>query len=128
MAPGTADDSIWPMLQNKQKILNEVGLSKDSYQEVSVSFQKLQKDEKIASCLDTGVTSVNTLDISTYFKSPEIKKNVISKNAIEHERNGSENDEDIKNEMNEDKVNRNAVKNLDFFNDDLDDMLMSVDI
>lgn len=70
LAPGTADDSIWPLLLNKQKILEEIGLSKDSFNNVAVNKQDSTNGESLAECLNTGVTSANTLDITTYFKSP----------------------------------------------------------
>lgn len=31
IAKGTADDIIWPMLQNKQGVLNKIGLCNDNY-------------------------------------------------------------------------------------------------
>lgn len=31
MAGGTADDVLWPMVQEKLKVLNRVGLSKDDF-------------------------------------------------------------------------------------------------
>lgn len=58
------------MLQNKQKILEEVGLSRDSLDNVVVNKQKVES-ESIAECLGGGLTSANTLDISTFFKSPK---------------------------------------------------------
>lgn len=71
LAPGTADDSIWPMLQSKQKILGEAGLCKDSFDNVAVNKQKVESVAPIADCLGSAITSANTLDITTYFKSPE---------------------------------------------------------
>lgn len=71
LAPGTADDSIWPMLQNKQKILGEAGLCKDSFDNVTVNKQIVECAAPIADCLGRGLTSAHTLDITSYFKSPE---------------------------------------------------------
>ena len=69
LASGTADDSIWPMLQEKQKILEEVGLSKDSFDKVSVSKQPSDASELTEDLNVTlNRTSANTLDISCYFK------------------------------------------------------------
>lgn len=71
LAPGTADDSIWPMLQSKQKILGEAGLCKDSFDNVAVNKQSAENSTPIADCLGNSFTSAHTLDITTYFKSPE---------------------------------------------------------
>lgn len=75
LAPGTADDSIWPMLQDKQKILGEAGLCKDSFDNVTVNKQKVESSGPIADCLGGNLTVAHTLDISNYFKSPEKPSN-----------------------------------------------------
>ncbi|XP_018333188.1 SWI/SNF-related matrix-associated actin-dependent regulator of chromatin subfamily A-like protein 1 isoform X2 [Agrilus planipennis] len=49
LAPGTADDYIWPLLQNKQKTLNEVGLYRDSFEDAFVVKQDLNKKQE---CLE----------------------------------------------------------------------------
>nr|CAI5846457.1 unnamed protein product [Callosobruchus analis] len=65
MAPGTADDHIWSLLQEKQKTLNEVGLSRDSFDAVPVS------NPTITDKLNKPTTSMNT--IADYFS--ERRKN-----------------------------------------------------
>lgn len=40
LADGTADDYIWPMLLEKQQVLSEAGLSKDSFEKVEVSMEE----------------------------------------------------------------------------------------
>lgn len=74
LAAGTADDYIWPMLQEKQKILNGIGLCKDYYEDVTVSKQSNSCNQNVADCLNSSLTSANTLDISSYFSSPNKKK------------------------------------------------------
>lgn len=71
LAPGTADDSIWPLLQSKQKILSEIGLCKDSFEEVTITKQNSTKEKSIAECLNSSMTAACTFDISTYFSSPK---------------------------------------------------------
>lgn len=71
LAADTADDSIWPMLQSKQKILGEAGLCKDSFDNVTVNKQTAESSGVIADCLGNSFTAAHTLDISSYFKSPE---------------------------------------------------------
>lgn len=71
LAPGTADDSIWPLLQSKQKILSQIGLCKDSLEEIKVIKQNSSKEKSIAECLNSSITAASTLDISTYFSSPK---------------------------------------------------------
>lgn len=59
------------MLQSKQKILGEAGLCKDSFDNVTINKQKVESTSPIANCLGNSFTSAHTLDITTYFKSPE---------------------------------------------------------
>ncbi|XP_050677167.1 SWI/SNF-related matrix-associated actin-dependent regulator of chromatin subfamily A-like protein 1 isoform X2 [Leptidea sinapis] len=40
LANGTADDYMWPMLQNKLNVLNNVGLSKDTFQDTTMKHQE----------------------------------------------------------------------------------------
>ncbi|KAL0821998.1 hypothetical protein ABMA28_005384 [Loxostege sticticalis] len=40
LAPGTADDAIWPMLQNKLNVLNDVGLSRDTFEDSTMKHQE----------------------------------------------------------------------------------------
>lgn len=82
LAPGTADDYIWPLLQSKQKILKEAGLSKDSFENVSVNKQDCTKNLDTAEFLNSSITCMNTLDITSYFKSPE-KSDKDSRDKIE---------------------------------------------
>lgn len=63
------------MLQSKQKILGEAGLCKDSFDNVTVNQQKADNSGPIADCLGSSFTSAHTLDITTYFKSPEKSTN-----------------------------------------------------
>ncbi|KAG5898702.1 hypothetical protein JTB14_030652 [Gonioctena quinquepunctata] len=39
ISPGTADDSIWPMLQEKQRTLNKAGLCRDSFENITIEKQ-----------------------------------------------------------------------------------------
>lgn len=72
LAPCTADDSIWPMLQEKQKILGEAGLCKDTFDNVSITKQSEVTDNLTGDLNVTlNHTSVGTLDISSYFKDTE---------------------------------------------------------
>ncbi|VEN34268.1 unnamed protein product [Callosobruchus maculatus] len=59
MAPGTADDHIWSLLQEKQKTLNEVGLSRDSFDAVAVKDYTITNDQNIS---NGPTTSINTID------------------------------------------------------------------
>lgn len=55
LADGTVDDHIWPLLLHKQDVLNEVGLSKDSFKNTTVSEQVVT------------ATNLGTRDITNYF-------------------------------------------------------------
>lgn len=81
IAAGTADDSIWPMLQSKQKILEEVGLSKESLKDIEPIIQEAAK-ENHANCLNSSITSSNTLDISTYFSPHKTNATTSSQNEF----------------------------------------------
>lgn len=72
---------MWRLIQEKQKTLNKIGLSIDSFDNVSVSNQVGSKPDSIPRCLNTDITDFDTLDISAYFKSPE-KKNDRSKDDL----------------------------------------------
>lgn len=37
VAGGTADDVLWPMIQEKLKVLNKAGLSKDNFEEADAT-------------------------------------------------------------------------------------------
>ncbi|RZB39001.1 SWI/SNF-related matrix-associated actin-dependent regulator of chromatin subfamily A-like protein 1 [Asbolus verrucosus] len=100
LAPGTADDSIWPMLQEKQKILSEVGLSKDSFDNVAVTKQQTDKIEALTEDLNITITEANTLDITSYFKSTS----------------------------SESKCESSFGDNSDIFNDGFDDVLSTIEI
>lgn len=43
LADGTADDYIWPMLLEKQSVLSEAGLCKDSFSDVNICEQNPDK-------------------------------------------------------------------------------------
>lgn len=103
LAPGTADDSIWPLLQNKQKILGEAGLSKDNFDNVTVHKQSTDG----AVSLNKSVTSENTLDITSYFKSPKKSEN----NSADLFEDGFD----------------EAIGKMDVFDDGLDDVLANMD-
>nr|XP_022916866.1 SWI/SNF-related matrix-associated actin-dependent regulator of chromatin subfamily A-like protein 1 isoform X1 [Onthophagus taurus] len=107
LAPGTADDYMWPLLQEKQKILSEIGLTKESYQNVEVKKQHLVKSDEIRNCLENCLgsshTECGTLDISSYFESPKKKLKMENKN-----------DE--------------GDLGYDLFNDGFNDLLSSIDI
>lgn len=71
LATGTSDDYVWPMLQDKQKVLNGIGLCKDYYENVSITKQNNSSKELLAGHLNnSSLTLANTLDISSYFSSP----------------------------------------------------------
>lgn len=89
------------MLQNKQKILEEVGLSRDSFDNVSITKQETETVNRLTENLDISFnrTTANTLDITTYFK-------------------------DTKNES----KSENSFDESDIFDDGLDDILGNLDV
>ncbi|XP_060522006.1 SWI/SNF-related matrix-associated actin-dependent regulator of chromatin subfamily A-like protein 1 [Cylas formicarius] len=77
LADGTADDSIWPLLKEKEESLSEFGLCKKSLDNASVRKQDTCKADVITDGLNISViepiTVANTLNISSYFTSPKKK-------------------------------------------------------
>ncbi len=43
---GTADDELWPLLQNKLDVLNKAGLSKDNFKDSDARHHAKERDEK----------------------------------------------------------------------------------
>ena len=105
LALGTADDPIWALLQTKQKILKEIGLSEDSFDDVSVIDHNMSYSEALPKCLNTSITDFHTLDITTFFKSPEKKTEI---------------DDNVQN------VEVSCIDAMELFNDDFDEVLSNV--
>lgn len=74
LAPGTADDPMWSLLQTKQRTLTEVGLSKDNFEDVEV---KKQNNTVISEGLDLNLSRVSSSiqDIRMYF-TPEKRRKI----------------------------------------------------
>lgn len=106
LARGTADDSIWPLLQEKQRTLNAVGLCRDSFQQVTVS------EYKISDSLNCTVGS-NESDIRNYF-TPEKKRKI-------------EQFDDVFDDGFDDMLSESTKEAEDMLNDGLDDILCDVD-
>ncbi|PSN48342.1 SWI/SNF-related matrix-associated actin-dependent regulator of chromatin subfamily A-like protein 1 [Blattella germanica] len=45
VAKGTADDHLWPMIQNKLNVLNKAGLSKDNFMETEATYVQKSKTQ-----------------------------------------------------------------------------------
>lgn len=108
LAPGTADDSIWPILQEKQRTLAQVGLNKDNFEDVTI---KKQDTSLITEGIDFNITNLSQgkEDIRLYF-SPEKKIKLDKDNVVD------------------DKMTNNGLQNLeDIFNDGLNDALCDID-
>ena len=43
---GTADDELWPLLQNKLDVLNKAGLSKDNFKDSDARHHAKEREEK----------------------------------------------------------------------------------
>ncbi|XP_030757655.1 SWI/SNF-related matrix-associated actin-dependent regulator of chromatin subfamily A-like protein 1 [Sitophilus oryzae] len=101
LADGTADDSIWPLLQSKQQILNEVGLCKSSFDNIS---EKPQETKHI-------FVESRKKSLITNFFDKEPKK-------VDDERIGGS------------KIGSDSGINDfdDILNDDFDDVLCNIDI
>jgi len=47
VARGTADDSLWPMIQKKLVVLNKAGLSKDNFEESEEKNMEMEKQKTL---------------------------------------------------------------------------------
>ncbi|XP_072396063.1 SWI/SNF-related matrix-associated actin-dependent regulator of chromatin subfamily A-like protein 1 [Diabrotica undecimpunctata] len=108
LAGGTADDSIWPLLQEKQRTLNAVGLCRDSFESVGVSKQKSRVSSDNVDSLH-----LSGNDITNYF-TPKKRK-------IE------ELDEDIFDDGFDDLLSESTREAEDLLNDGMDDVLCDID-
>ncbi|GJQ85471.1 hypothetical protein Trydic_g23894 [Trypoxylus dichotomus] len=81
LAPGTADDAMWRLIQDKQATLNKIGLSKGSFDNVTVSKQDVSGRDRALDSPNKSTTNFSTLDISSYFTSSA----ALSANADEDE-------------------------------------------
>lgn len=108
LAPGTADDSIWPMLQEKQRTLTQVGLCKDNFEDVAIKKQNAAGDTHGIDFNVSGNFSPQK-DIRVYF-TPEKKRKIENSNECA------------------DNTVNSAVQNKDdVFDDGLDDALCDLD-
>ncbi|XP_044759876.1 SWI/SNF-related matrix-associated actin-dependent regulator of chromatin subfamily A-like protein 1 [Coccinella septempunctata] len=140
LAPGTADDSIWPMIQKKQKILTEAGLFKDSFNDVEMKNQQTSSESTLTEGIEN-TTILNTLDISSYFISPSKKQKIndsvvsdLNESLLEDCPELNRNLNSSVSEVNSNRGNicDNAPKSVvnidDMFNDGFDDILSCIDI
>lgn len=71
------------MLQEKQKVLNGIGLCKEQYENVLKTKQISSNKEGLTENLNiTSLTAASTLDISSYFSSPTKEKGNDVKNSV----------------------------------------------
>ncbi|XP_072945205.1 SWI/SNF-related matrix-associated actin-dependent regulator of chromatin subfamily A-like protein 1 [Epargyreus clarus] len=70
LARGTADDVMWPLLQNKLNVLNDVGLSTDSFEDAALKHQ--ESNNKITQYLSPIRLPKNKND---YIPGTNIRKN-----------------------------------------------------
>lgn len=99
---------MWHIIQQKQQTLNQIGLSKESFDNVAVRKQSLTRKESTRDYLNgstTTTTNCRTLDITSYFISP--KKQTESSPTSE----------------------MNSSFSIDLFDDDsMDDILSKLDV
>lgn len=128
------------MLQKKQKILNQVGLCKDNFNDVEVKNQPACSETVLTEGIQHA-TLHKTLDISSYFVSPN-KKQKINDGVVSDMNdslledcpnltqilNSSMTKCELDMEQNCDNIDKHEVNVSDMFNDGFDDILSSIDI
>lgn len=81
LAKGTADDYLWPAIQKKIDVLNEVGLDQNfDLNKADVSNQSLIYQKKLDDYMDVSLpsTSLNTSDNANLHESSENLKNLLN--------------------------------------------------
>nr|XP_023019905.1 SWI/SNF-related matrix-associated actin-dependent regulator of chromatin subfamily A-like protein 1 [Leptinotarsa decemlineata] len=109
IAPGTADDHIWPLLQEKQRTLKTAGLCKDSFDNVTVTKQD---NEVVTDGLDASGNRIP--DTRTYYM-PTKKRKV-------------ESSDEIFDDGFDDILSKCSMEAEDAFNDGFDELLGEIDI
>lgn len=80
VAPGTADDDIWPMIQRKLNVLNSIKLSSDSYVDAEKQVSQTDEFDQHQTLITDSFFNFDTIDSvvddnRTFVDEPERKRN-----------------------------------------------------
>ncbi|XP_063829169.1 SWI/SNF-related matrix-associated actin-dependent regulator of chromatin subfamily A-like protein 1 [Ostrinia nubilalis] len=81
IAPATADDAIWPMLQNKLNVLNDVGLSRDTFEDSTLKHQESKNNM-------TQYLSPISKNKNDYIPGTNIRKGTLKSDTSKNQMNG----------------------------------------
>ncbi|XP_053610270.1 SWI/SNF-related matrix-associated actin-dependent regulator of chromatin subfamily A-like protein 1 [Plodia interpunctella] len=125
LAPGTADDHMWPMLQEKLNVLNDVGLSHDTFEDSTTKHQESKNNM-------TQFLSPVTKNKNDYIPGTNIRKDSIKPNK--HKDNTNVTDDKTDDEINllngDEKLIDEFCENGDdsFFDKEGDELLANIDL
>ncbi|KAM3957943.1 SWI/SNF-related matrix-associated actin-dependent regulator of chromatin subfamily A-like protein 1 [Aphomia sociella] len=114
LAPGTADELMWRMLQGKLDVLNNVGLSKETFEDTTVTHQETKNNI-------TQYLTPNMKNKSDYIPGTNIRKSSVA----EERSNGSSNHVDNFdiNEIPEDQFDDELL-----FDEEVDELMANIDL
>ncbi|XP_048482179.1 SWI/SNF-related matrix-associated actin-dependent regulator of chromatin subfamily A-like protein 1 [Plutella xylostella] len=72
LAPGTVDDFIWPLLQGKLNVLNEVGLCGETFENATTSLQESRNN------ITQYLSPSSSKNVNDYIPGTNIRKNSIN--------------------------------------------------
>ncbi|XP_052755113.1 SWI/SNF-related matrix-associated actin-dependent regulator of chromatin subfamily A-like protein 1 [Galleria mellonella] len=126
LAAGTADDLMWPLLAAKLHVLNNVGLSKDTFEDTTVSHQDSKNN--ITEYLGPGSAVKNKND---YIPGTNIRKNsVVSNDSTCNTSLQAHNTDDKtgENGISDDEKLADAFGDESFFDEEGDELLANIDL
>ncbi|XP_059048695.1 SWI/SNF-related matrix-associated actin-dependent regulator of chromatin subfamily A-like protein 1 [Achroia grisella] len=121
LAAGTADDLMWPLLQGKLNVLNNVGLSKDTFEDTTVKHQDSRNN------ISQYLSPSTVKNKSDYIPGTNIRKisTDTSCNMSLQTQNGDKTD---CNGISDDEKLADAFAEDSFFDEEGDELLANIDL
>ncbi|XP_060804860.1 SWI/SNF-related matrix-associated actin-dependent regulator of chromatin subfamily A-like protein 1 [Amyelois transitella] len=124
LARRTADDLLWPLLQHKLQVLNDVGLSRDTFENTSTSHQ--DSKNHISQYLSPTLKNKNDYIPGTNIRKDSIKSNKDNSNSTS---DSNKTDDEIS-LLNDENLIGEFCENGDesFFDEEGDELLANIDL
>uniref|UniRef100_A0A2H1WDI0 SFRICE_002532 n=1 Tax=Spodoptera frugiperda TaxID=7108 RepID=A0A2H1WDI0_SPOFR len=110
LAERTADDYMWPMLQNKLNVLNNVGLSRDTFEDSTLKHQESKNN------ISRYLTPAVTKNKNDYIPGTNIRKDSLKENentSIDQMDAGKQSNDDVEGSFLDDDEDDELLANLD---------------
>ncbi|XP_047032444.1 SWI/SNF-related matrix-associated actin-dependent regulator of chromatin subfamily A-like protein 1 [Helicoverpa zea] len=113
LAPRTADDLMWPMLQGKLNVLNDVGLSRDTFEHTTMKHQESKNNisQYLTPC--TMPKNKNDYIPGTNIRKDSIKSDVTNEQTSEQTNTHTQNGDDVDKSFLDDDEDDELLANLD---------------